>query len=178
MFGDLYADVIRFIKSWQPQKKYGGELQYRDDLMEFLRDSLNRSDSPFMLSPAKRVSIRKEDGRGLCDIAVDRRIGIELKKDLSKKAQINRLVGQIVDYKREYEDIVIVLVGETNKDALDGLKDAIDDLVGNQMGIGLSRQPRIKIIDKGSKSKSKSSKEKKPKSPFDFGLRSGGNIWP
>jgi len=176
MFGSLYSDVVRAIKSWQPKKKYNVEPQYRDDLIDFLRHSLNESRASGIFSPQKRVSIRKEDGRGLCDIAVDRRIGIELKKDLSKKTQVNRLVGQIVDYKREYENIVIVLVGKTDKNALDSLMDAIHDLESNQMDIGLTRQTKIKIIDKGSND-NKENMENKSKSPFDFGPGLGGNTW-
>ena len=39
--------------------------------------------------------MRKEDGRGLCDIAVgNKKVGIELKKDLKSKSQINRLKGK------------------------------------------------------------------------------------
>lgn len=115
----------------------------------------------------KKISIRKENGRGLCDIAVDRRIGIELKKDFKEKKQINRLIGQIVDYKREYEDLIIVFVGNTDKNALDILRDAISDLSGNQLIVGLSREPRIKIIDKGVGNKKKQGR--KSSIGLDFG---------
>jgi len=54
-------------------------------------------------------------------------------------------------YKREYEDIIVVLVGKTNKNALELLRDRIDDLYKmNGYNFGLNRQ-RIEIIDKGSK---------------------------
>lgn len=97
------------------------------------------------------MSVLPEHGRGLCDIAVDRRIGIELKKDLSSKKQVDRLAGQLMVYKREYEDIIVVLVGKTNKNALELLRDRIDDLYKmNGYNFGLNRQ-RIEIIDKGSK---------------------------
>ncbi len=165
MFRDLFSEVVSIVNRWVPQKKYDKEPEYRDDLIEFLRRELNKP-SYFSFGPPQRISVRREASKGLCDIAVDRKIGIELKKDLSKKKQVDRLIGQIVDYKKDYEDILIVLVGNTNKEALELLKDKINDLKGNQMIFSFSREPRIKIIDKGSTPRTK----RKEKSPFGFDL--------
>ena len=165
MFRDLFSDVISTVNRWKPQKKYENESKYRDDLLDFLRRELNKP-SYFPFGQPQRISVRKEAGRGLCDIAVDRRIGIELKKDLGKKKQADRLIGQIVDYKKDYEDILIVLVGKTNREALELLKDKIDALRGNPLAFSFNREPRIRIIDKGSTSRMK----RKEKSSFDLGF--------
>ena len=91
----------------------------------------------------------KEVGRGLCDIAVDKSIGIELKKDLDGKSKVNRLVGQVVGYMKEYDDIIIVLVGKTNKDAVELLKQQLRDVVESRSYTILGKSFRVKIIDKG-----------------------------
>lgn len=169
MFTDtLFRDTIDIINRWNPKESYPTEPKYRDDLMNYMRKCYSNNQSPF--SPQKRISVRKEAGRGYCDIAVDRRIGVELKKDLSKKSQINRLIGQIVDYKREYDDIIIVLIGNTSLDALDGLNDSIEDLNKGQYSVGMNQEPRIKIINKAKKkgnSKKKSGNKKRNSKPYN-----------
>jgi hypothetical protein len=81
--------------------------------MDFLQENLNRANNFFF----RNVLIKKEDSRGLCDIAVgNRAVGIELKKDLNSKSQINRLQGQIDDYKEDYQEgVIVVLVGKVDK---------------------------------------------------------------
>jgi len=150
IFGNMFDDVINIIEDWKPNEDYPNENNYRDDLMKFLRNELNKPNS-LALGQPERITIKKDAGRGYCDIVVDNRIGIELKKDLRRKKDVDRLSGQLLDYKKEYEDIIIVLVGETNDEWLDKLYDKIDDIKGEQ-GIGLmSQNPRIEVIDKGFK---------------------------
>jgi len=176
MFRDtLFNDVIHIINHWNPKSKYPNETKYRDELLEYIRDGLNSNNSMFGISRG-RVSVKKEDSRGLCDIGIDRRIGIELKKDLKSKAQVNRLIGQIVNYKRDYQDIIILLVGDTNKEALENLKDDLSDLNRGDNPYSLSQQHRIKIINKATKkNKSKSTRKRngsrnKPFNPLEIDL--------
>ena len=158
MFGNLFGEVVRIIKKWQPKEQYKREEHYRDELIDVLDRELNAKPAPpFALTPKKRISIRPERGRSMADIAIGRRIGIELKRNLSRKKDVNRCVGQIVDYKSEYADIIVVLVGETKKTKLVELKDAIRNLKGPTIYYGLNREPRIRVIDKGSVSR-----ERKP----------------
>lgn len=117
----------------------------------YLREILNKPKTSILLVPPKRVSVRREHGRNQCDVVVDRDIGIELKNDLKEQKEVDRTVGQIKRFKKDYKDIIILLVGKTNKEKLEALKDEIDDLRGNYMMIGFTKEPRIKIIDKGSK---------------------------
>jgi hypothetical protein len=66
--------------------------------------------------------IKKEAGRSLADIGIDNEIGIELKRNLKTKSQINRLVGQVVDYLGGYSYVIIVLCGHTEQEAVDVLE--------------------------------------------------------
>jgi hypothetical protein len=160
MFGSLFGDAVNLIEKWRPKQKYSNENRYRDDLANFLRKEFKERQDSFLFGSGERVSIKKEAGRGLCDIAINEQIGIELKKDLSKKKQVDRLMGQLIDYKKAYEDIIIVLVGKTNKDALELLRDKVSELNKESgIGFGLSQTPRIKIIDKASKTKKSRSKD-------------------
>lgn len=56
MFDSLYSEVISAINRWQPKRKYNNELQYRDDLMEFLREELNEWQPLFGFYPTKKLA--------------------------------------------------------------------------------------------------------------------------
>ncbi len=89
---------------WQPDWNMREERQYRDDLIGFLDKHLN-----------KTHRIRPEDGRGLADIGIDGKIGIELKLNLHSKSEINRLTGQVQDYLEDYEKVLVVLLGKVSQ---------------------------------------------------------------
>lgn len=176
-FDTLFEDTISIIKNWTSEKEYSNETSYRDDLLNVLREKLNQVNDP-IFRRKNRVSVAKEDGRGLCDIGINRQIGVELKKDLKSKSQVDRLVGQIHGYKKDYQDLIIVLVGKTNKEALEGLKDRISDLTRNTSS-GFIQESRIKIIDKGSQTKNTAKKEinrRDKSSPFDDIRRFGVDL--
>ncbi len=161
-FDTLFEDSIRTIRSWKPTQKYGDEGKYQKELIDILKKELNERQDPYSLGQKKRITISSEAGRGLCDIGINRQIGIELKKDLKKKAQIDRLAGQIMEFKKDYQDLIIVLVGDTDKDKLDLLKDKMSDL-SSEGDIFSNRQGhRIRVIDKGSQIKEIEKQESKP----------------
>lgn len=151
-FDTLFGDTVSIIKNWEPEKEYNNEIEYRNDLLDLLRKKINSIQNP-ILGNQNRISVTKEDGRGLCDIGIDRKIGIELKKDLKKKSQVDRLAGQILLFKKDYHDLIIVLVGKTDPEGLETLKVSIDSLSSNSSNYGLNQALRIKIIDKGSQIK-------------------------
>ncbi|MBW2986380.1 hypothetical protein KY333_03340 [Candidatus Woesearchaeota archaeon] len=146
MLGQLFNKVLDLVESWEPQEKYPNEDKYRNDLMAFLREELSK---PSLLGMPQALKIRKESGRALADIAINEKIGIELKKDLKNQSQVDRLVGQIRRYKKGYNDIIIVLVGNTNVEILDELNEAIRE--SDQGALDLQYK-RIEVIDKGSES--------------------------
>ena len=67
-----------------------------------------------------------ESGRNLCDIAVNRAVGIELKHNLDTKAKVDRLIGQVHLYMQDYsEGVLIVLTGETRENTYADLEDRV-----------------------------------------------------
>lgn len=149
MFDNLFENTIAIIKYWIPKKKYINENQYRDDLLDFIRKELNKPQS-LSFGPQRRINIKKEAGRGLCDIGIERQIGIELKKDFKGKAKLNRLVGQISDYRKEYQRLIVVLVGNTDNESLESLINEASDINQRNIGFGFSSVFQIKIINRSS----------------------------
>ena len=158
LLGNIFDKVYSLIQSWQPKKEYPTEEGYRDDLLQFLRENLNRSD---WLGISHRYSIQKESGRCLADIGIDRRVGIELKRNLKSKAEADRLIGQVKGYLKEYEEgVIIVLCGRTDNDKLEYLRDLLSEyseptLLGGKL---------VEIVVKTFKSASK----KQSKTIFDI----------
>ena len=153
----LFEDTISIIKNWTPEKQYSDEKGYHDDLIDVIREEINQVNNT-IFGRQNRVSVTKENGRSLCDIGINREIGIELKKDLNSKSKVDRLVGQIQGFKKDYQDLIIVLVGKTDKESLEGIKDRISDLTRNS-GFGFNKEPRIRIIEKSSNRKDVAKKE-------------------
>ena len=165
---EIYNMAVSIIKSWTPSS-HKNELGYRDELLKILREKLNTSRSILSALGNREVLIKKEDGRGLCDIAVETFVGIELKKDLNSKSKVNRLIGQVNDYKKYYKDVIIVLVGKTNNEALTYLKEQLRD-IKSSMSIPLNDK-HIIIIDKGSNSQQDNTNSQKSNGMFgDFGF--------
>ena len=155
LLSEVY-DLIYY--HWKPKKQYFRETQYRDDLMKFLYVNLNQPQPFFFFTSPRRISVKKEAGRGLCDIAVGgNQIGIELKKDLDSKSKVDRLLGQIDRYVGEYTSaIFIVLVGHTTPSTLSDLQERIE----------LKRRvygPQIYIIRKATFNVSQPKKARKTK---------------
>lgn len=139
----LFDNVVEAIKRWKPSADYTSEPKYRDDLQEYLLKALNRPDPMNLIKQS--VIVRKEAGRGLCDLEVNRRIGIELKRNLKSKEMVDRLTGQINNYEREYSDIIIVLVGNTDTNHLQHLR---TDISRRRERINLMDPKRYAIIKK------------------------------
>ncbi|GEM_PF-1422432 len=168
----LFDECIDIIKQWQPKKAYSRELQYRDDLRDFLYENLNNPNrrsglwGGSIFNETERGLVKKEDGRGLCDIAIgEKKVGIELKKDIKSKSQIDRLYGQIIRYKKEYtEGIIIVLVGKVNKYTEEEIRHLVSK-ESNTDNLWNSNQFQIKVINKSTNFNKTKPKEQK-RSPF------------
>lgn len=121
--GGLFDDVLDIVREWVPEKKYRKETEYRDDLAEFIRKKLKElEEGPDVLSSIIRPekhTVKRESRRTYADIAIDEDIGIELKRDLKGKSEIDRLVGQVDGYEKDYRYIIIVLCGEVDNEAVD-----------------------------------------------------------
>ena len=171
----LFDTVLQTIKDWNPQAEYSTESKYRDDLLAFLRKKLNRSGSGAFSSPiwgfdsSGQHFIKKEAGRSLADIAIDDEIGIELKLNLKRKSQINRLVGQVVDYLSGYSYVIIVLCGHTEQEAVGVLKHNLKRIIRSSSS-PFGQEKLIRIVSKDISQKPR--KTKKNQETFRFTLTS------
>ena len=164
MNGSLFEDVVSAVEEWQPRKRYQKEIAYSNDLRDFLINRLNSSTGFF--GPSERVIVKRESGRNLCDIAVNDKIGIELKRNLDKLSKVDRLAGQLGRFKKDYNAIIIVLVGNTKPNASEDLYGRINELKhGNEIGM-FGGGTRFKIIKKGVKASKKEESNRRGLSIF------------
>jgi len=91
---DLFFDIKEIIEEeWNPQK-YFNETDYHKDLYQLLKNRLREDRRIF-----------RERGNNRADIVIDDKIGIEIKKDLRHKSEVDRCVTQVKRMKREYNYI-------------------------------------------------------------------------
>ena len=108
---EVFLAVYNSIKNWQPKQKYNSENEFREDLFKFLS------------SKAEKYPPQKESGRHLADIGIGNRVGIELKKDLHKKSEVDRLIGQLTTFLSDYKyGVIVVTCGETDLNTLNYVK--------------------------------------------------------
>ena len=166
MFENLCDDVLDIVEQWTPKKKYSKEPEYRDDLMEFIRSELKRSQQDILFGTSEKHRIKKEAGRSHADIEIDRNIGIELKRNLKGKTEMNRLTGQIIDYEGEYICIIVVLCGEVGEETVEELEYQFKQRYGG-VGFGLDPQmSRVTVVRKDESSIKR--RKRKTLSPFDI----------
>ncbi len=95
--------------------------------------------------PREKISIRRQEDAKFCDITVAQRaVGIKIQKDLTEKPDVERLIAQLVGYKSEYDDLIVVLVGSTDGQAFEYLQQQLSTIKDNRY----SAQQRIKLIRK------------------------------
>ncbi len=164
MFGDnLFDECVRVIENWMPND-FSIEKEYQNDLREFLFKTIGRDNN---------VNIKLENSRALCDIAIGRLIGIELKFGKNgkiSKSEIDRLHGQVAGHIKEYsEGIIIVLVGDVNKYSEADVKDKLRDLYNLINEGNYFEDYPMKLINK-SKQKIKKQKKEQESSDNELGL--------
>ena len=162
--GSLFDDVLQTISDWNPNAEYSTESKYRNDLLAFLRENLNSGSDAFSspiwgLNHSGHHFIKKEARRSLTDIGIDDEIGIELKRNLKRKSQINRLVSQVVDYLSEYSCVIIVLCGHAEQEAVDVLKHNLKRIIRSSSSL-FGQEKLIRIVSKGKSQKTRKIKKK------------------
>ena len=131
---DLFFGVKELIEDeWMPEEEYSNELDYRGDLYRFLKDNLKEG---------RRLNT--ENGRNNCDLEIEEKIGIEMKRNLKGKSQVDRLLGQLKRYSREYDYVLIVLCGDRHQESLDELRHEARDFLRESM---IGNENFIKIIE-------------------------------
>ena len=133
----IYATVYDLIKDdWKPKQNYDDEAGYHKDLFE----SLNSKSSG-------KYPITNENGRSLCDIAVGRNVGIEIKFNLMHKKDADRLIGQVGRYMDDYsEGVIVVLCGKTDLSHLNDLRTELRKVQSRYESSGILGQSAEKII--------------------------------
>ena len=111
MWGGLLAAVETFIGRWRPND-LRGELQFRNDLFERLKSAV----------PSNAVVQKEYRHLGTTiDLWIqwkgfifDTEFGLELKVNLTKKTDFDRLIGQIESMDPSITKIIVVLIGRTD----------------------------------------------------------------
>jgi len=140
----LINKVLQEVREWQPAKNYRSELKYTEDLHSVLLEK-------FQNSQVTRDD--KNNKKGL-DIGVTHQsmysgesVGIELKYNLDKTAEYQRLIGQIETKGQRYGHIIVVLVGQTNNNMYVNLNNWVKN---RQNIISVIPQKPIYIESRGS----------------------------
>jgi len=168
MFGmNLFDECVELIKQWKPQQKYSTEEDYKKDLRDFLFKSLNR-ESPFY--GKRSINVKEEVGRSLCDIAIGREVGIEIKFGKNgkiKQGEIDRLKGQVERHRIDYQGgIIVVLVGDVDDYSFEDIRENLNRLyylINRDFGFGLNIF-NLRLINKSH------SKKESIKSQDTYGL--------
>ena len=118
---DSIGHVEKLVKEWKP-RGCGTEKDYEKSLYNHLEKDM----------PGK-ITMQYGMGRSKVDIAVGKKVFIELKKDMKNTNQLQRLIGQIEIYSKDLNNIIIVLCGEVDKNLLKQLTDQTKDYKGSIM---------------------------------------------
>jgi len=109
--------VTDIIKKWKPGV-CETEKDYEKSLYTFLEKQL----------PDIEVINQFGIGRTKVDIAVGRKVFIEIKYNLNSTSKLQRLIGQLSLYKKEKdEDLIILICGDVDKNILRQLKDEVEE---------------------------------------------------
>lgn len=140
--------VVDLVSAWIPEKEYGHERKFQDELQDYLDYQLNERQQSGGISAVgggqqRNLPISTERGKSRADVVVDDVVGIELKRDLSN-SQRKKLEGQINDYLREYPYVVVCACGIQD---IDGWRRLKNDYEG-QSGFGMGQQEVVFIHKK------------------------------
>jgi len=142
----LLPSLETAITNWQPGAQKN-ELAYSNSLASHLRAVL----------PADMQVQREYRHEGTtCDLCVmfagfllvsEDRIFIEVKRNLRKKADCDRLVGQIEGLKPKSNKIVLVLIGDTDPALVGRLRSQFRPYLENDTFLGTTGAFRIVVVD-------------------------------
>ena len=114
--------VTQLLQQWEPCDYYDTEPEFRADLADFLREEFHEGD----------LYIIEEHGlgRGRRDVWVKNRssekiVVIELKRELDSNSEVQRLIGQIIQYEAD-ADVIIPVFINSDPNHIDSFREAID----------------------------------------------------
>ena len=115
----IVANLNRALKEWHPED-FKKESEYRDSLLAYLREC----------APDARITREYRHLGTTVDLFLEwpgffgkDAVFIELKRNLTHKAQLDRLIGQIECLQPKKHNIVVLLCGETDQSLLERLKE-------------------------------------------------------
>lgn len=144
---NFLPDTCALIAEWTPDAKCTSEPEYRSDLVAHLRAKLKHP------LAAAGGGIRSYDAGGsrFAHIALGGTIGIELSPDLTAPSQVNRVVEKMHRYREEFDDLIIVLVGNPKLEQINDLNQRIRRMIptkDNPKEISLGRQLDVTVLDR------------------------------
>ena len=96
LLSNVYTDILE----WSPALRRNSEEAYKSELSHFLKQ--------VKYLQKKGVDIREEKSDSRCDIAIDNKIGIEIKKSPSL-SEYDRCFGQIARHLKNYKFVIVVI---------------------------------------------------------------------
>ena len=126
----LLPSLTKFVEQWQPPA-LRGETKYRDHLLETLRAAI----------PGDAKVEKEYRHRGTTidvwlkwpGLLLSDEIAFELKVNLKKKADYDRLVGQIEGMDPAKYKTIVVLIGETDQGLFGRLKERYSKYIHNDL---------------------------------------------
>ena len=122
---DSIGHVEGLVKEWRP-RGCESEKDYEKSLYKYLEKKLE----------GKEITKQHGVGRSKVDIAVGKKVFVELKKDLKNTGQLQRLIGQLELYSKDLSNLIIILCGEVDKNLLNQLKDKVKSYDSGRLFIG------------------------------------------
>ena len=108
---DPFGRVCEAIESWR-SRGCKTEKDYENSLVKKLENELVN----------QRIQRQYGSGRQRVDIMVHRKVPIEVKKDLKSTAALQRTIGQLNQYLKDWQGVILVLCGNISSDLFKDLK--------------------------------------------------------
>jgi len=137
-----FESVLESIKRWEP-KMLPNELEYRDSLVSHLRGQLRdaKVEPEYRhLGTTTDIYVKQSGFFGASEVF------LELKRNLTSKAQLDRLVGQIESLEPKKNFVILVLCGKTNPTLLARLRERYR--VPKEKGLLVIREEKLEIVTK------------------------------
>jgi hypothetical protein len=103
---EFFRDVVERTNYWTPSEEFMGSEGFRDELLEFLEDRLNRGSS--LIGDSEGVPVKEKRNS---DIEVDEQIVLHVEKDFSS---ISEGKEDVEDLLSDFDFIVFIACGVEN----------------------------------------------------------------
>lgn len=98
---DPMGSVLKVIEDWDPDKMKT-EKQYEKSLVKELQQKL----------PKEKIEQQYGSGAQKIDIVISEKVAIELKNHIRNTSDYQRLIGQVTEYLKKWEYLIILVCGE------------------------------------------------------------------